>query len=81
MMICQIIDNVDYHFCEYLWQFLAVRLYSGLNSKEPADCKLIHETVQHNSKEPADCKLIHETGQQLHAEIKPNQRCHPVASV
>ena len=45
-MICQIIDSVDNHFGEYLWPFLAVRLYSWHNSKEPADCKLIHETVQ-----------------------------------
>ena len=46
-MICQIIDSVDNHFGEYLWHFLVVRLYSWHNSKEPADCKLIHETVQH----------------------------------
>ena len=46
-MICQIIDSVDNHFGEYLWHFLVVRLYSWYNSKEPADCKLIHETVQH----------------------------------
>ena len=45
-MICQIIDSVDNHFGEYLSHFLAVRLYSWHNSKEPADCKLIHETVQ-----------------------------------
>ena len=47
VMICQIIDSVDNHFGEYLWHFLVVRLYSWHNSKEPADCKLIHETVQH----------------------------------
>ena len=47
VMICQIIDSVDNHYGEYLWQFLVVRLYSWHNSKEPADCKLIHETVQH----------------------------------
>ena len=46
-MICQIIDSVDNHFGKYLSHFLAVRLYSWHNSKEPADCKLIHETVQH----------------------------------
>ena len=46
-MICQIIDSVDNQFGEYLWHFLVVRLYSWHNSKEPADCKLIHETVQH----------------------------------
>ena len=46
-MICQIIDSVDNHFGEYLRHFLVVRLYSWHNSKEPADCKLIHETVQH----------------------------------
>ena len=46
-MICQIIDSVDNHFGEYLWHFLVVRLYSWRNSKEPADCKLIHETVHH----------------------------------
>ena len=46
-MICQIIDSVDNHFGEYLWHFLVVRLYSWHNSKEPADCKLLHETVQH----------------------------------
>ena len=40
-MIC-----VDNHFGEYLGHFLVVRLYSWHNSKEPADCKLIHETVQ-----------------------------------
>ena len=68
VMICQIIDSVDNHFGEYLWHFLAVRLYSWHNSKEPADCKLIHETVQHNSKEPADCKLMQKL-QQLHAEL------------
>ena len=39
-MICQIIDSVDNHFGEYL------RLYSWHNSKQPADCKLMHETVQ-----------------------------------
>ena len=38
IMICQITDSVNSH--------LAVRLYSWHNSKEPADCKLIHETVQ-----------------------------------
>ena len=47
VMICQIIDSVDNHFGEYLWHFLVVHLYSWHNSKEPADCKLIHETVQH----------------------------------
>ena len=46
VMICQIIDGVDNHFCEYLWYFLAVRLYSWHNSKEPTNCKLIHETLQ-----------------------------------
>ena len=46
-MICQIIDSVDNHFGEYLWHFLFIRLYSWHNSKEPANCKLIHETVQH----------------------------------
>ena len=46
-MICQIIDSVDNHFGEYLWHVLAVRLYSWHNSKELADGKLIHETVQH----------------------------------
>ena len=46
-MICQIIDSVNNHFHEYLWHFLVVRLYSWHNSKEHADCKLIHETVQH----------------------------------
>ena len=40
------VSCVDNHFGEYLWHFLAVRLYSWHNSKEPADCKLIHETVQ-----------------------------------
>ena len=44
-MICQIIDSVDNHFCEYLWYFLAVRLYSWHNNKEPANCKLIQEIV------------------------------------
>ena len=42
-MICQIIDSVDNQFGEYFF----VRLYSWYNSKEPADCKLRHETVQH----------------------------------
>ena len=45
-MICQIIDSVDNHSGEYLSHFLVVRLYSWHNSKEPADGKLIHETVQ-----------------------------------
>ena len=45
-MICQITDSVDDHFCEYLWHFLAVRLYSWHNSKKTADSKLIHEIVQ-----------------------------------
>ena len=47
IMICEITESVHNHFCEYLWHFLAVRLYSWYNSTEPADCKLIHdETVQ-----------------------------------
>ena len=46
VVICEIINGVHNHFCEYLSHFLAVRLYSWHNSKEPADCKLIHETVQ-----------------------------------
>ena len=46
VVICQIINGLHNNFCEYLSQFLAVRLYSWHNSKEPADCKLIHETVQ-----------------------------------
>ena len=46
VIICQIIDGVDDHFCECLRHFQTVCLCTWHNSKEPADCKLIHETVQ-----------------------------------
>ena len=37
---------MDDHFCECLRHFQAVCLCTWHNSKEPADCKLIHGTMQ-----------------------------------
>ena len=44
-MIRQIIDSADDHFCQDLWHFLGVCLYTGHNGKEHADCKLIQKRV------------------------------------
>ena len=44
-MICQITDSADDHFCQDLWHFLGVCLYTGHNGKEHADFKLIQKRV------------------------------------
>ena len=57
VMFCQINDTANDHFCRDLWHFLAICALG----KEPADCKLMLETVHQLHAEP---------GQGL-----PTQRC------
>ena len=70
-MICQITDSSDNHFGEYFF----VRLYSWHNSKEPADCKLIHETVQHAElSQTRDAIRWHQAPKPKHVLLRHNKR-------